>query len=765
MTDERLPRARGASSTASSRTWMCSRRSTPPACGGRSASARAACRCARTSARRFRSLASARRIRAAACATDFSSCRARDARTPESMSDDAASACDDARQTAAVHSAARCVRAHRTRDAVDAGRDGLNIFARGRDDDAHEHARRAALSSSTTPRLALLVGVPVAVKDNIATLHLPTTCGSRILDGYVSPYEATVDHASCATPARSSSARRTWTSSRWARPPRTARTARRAIPSHRDRVPGGSSGGSAAAVAAGIVPHRARLRDRRLGAPAGGVLRRRRREADVRPGEPLRARRLRVVARPDRRLRRNGRRRRARRSSVIAGHDPLDSTLGRASGAATITTRAARRRLEGHRHRTAEGIFPGVARPAHPRARATRALDALRALGAEVRESRCRTPMLAIPVVLHHRAGRGVVEPRALRRRPVRAARRRRRPARHVRGHALARLRPRGHAAHPARHVRAVAPATTTRTTARRSRCARSSRRISRGVRSGVRPPLHADDADAGVRARRDLRSVRDVPERHLHRRRRISPACRRCRMPIGRVDGLPVGGQLIAPHFDEATMFAAAYALEARARRGGARMTSASVRRDRATTRWWSASRCTCSSRRARRRSAAAHRLRRAAERQHVPGVSRAAGRAARAQRGGRRAGARAALALGCTVQRDVGLRAQELLLSRSAEGLPDLAVRPAARRPRARRHRRDARMARRSRIGITRVHMEEDAGKSVHDRYRRRDRDRSQSRRRAAHRDRERAGHALGRARPARICARSSRSSSTST
>ena len=34
--------------------------------------------------------------------------------------------------------------------------------------------------------------------------------------------------------------------------------------------------------------------------------------------------------------------------------------------------------------------------------------------------------------------------------------------------------------------------------------------------------------------------------------------------LPIGRVDGLPVGGQLIADHFDEATMFGIAYALEA---------------------------------------------------------------------------------------------------------------------------------------------------------------------------------------------------------
>ena len=40
-----------------------------------------------------------------------------------------------------------------------------------------------------TPRP--LAGVPIVVKDNIATLTMPTSCGSRILEGYVSPYEAT----------------------------------------------------------------------------------------------------------------------------------------------------------------------------------------------------------------------------------------------------------------------------------------------------------------------------------------------------------------------------------------------------------------------------------------------------------------------------------------------------------------------------------------------------------------------------------------------
>ena len=70
---------------------------------------------------------------------------------------------------------------------VGAGRDGLNVFV-WRDDDG-----ATAQAASITDRLAdtkpgALLGVPVAIKDNIATLTMPTTCGSKILEGYVSPY-------------------------------------------------------------------------------------------------------------------------------------------------------------------------------------------------------------------------------------------------------------------------------------------------------------------------------------------------------------------------------------------------------------------------------------------------------------------------------------------------------------------------------------------------------------------------------------------------
>ncbi|HEU4786187.1 MAG TPA: amidase family protein, partial [Gemmatimonadaceae bacterium] len=74
-------------------------------------------------------------------------------------------------------------------DSVRAGAGGLNILLY-QDTDLGDRCRTVqdAVDAGTGGPLA---GVPVVIKDNIATTTLPTSCGSRILEGYISPYRAT----------------------------------------------------------------------------------------------------------------------------------------------------------------------------------------------------------------------------------------------------------------------------------------------------------------------------------------------------------------------------------------------------------------------------------------------------------------------------------------------------------------------------------------------------------------------------------------------
>src|SRR5438105_1036514 len=54
-----------------------------------------------------------------------------------------------------------------------------------------EGALKAAAEAELAPEKPLS-GVPLAIKDNISTRAMETTCGSRILQGYVPPFDATV---------------------------------------------------------------------------------------------------------------------------------------------------------------------------------------------------------------------------------------------------------------------------------------------------------------------------------------------------------------------------------------------------------------------------------------------------------------------------------------------------------------------------------------------------------------------------------------------
>ena len=150
-------------------------------------------------------------------------------------------------------------------DAINAGRDGLNIFLHSDRDACCKEADLISGRLEKATDIGVLAGVPIAIKDNIASLGLPTTCGSKILKDYVSPFEATavtrlrangaiiVAKANMDEFAMGSS-----TENSAFGPTRNPHDVR--------CVPGGSSGGSAAAVAAGITPIA-------LGSETGGSVR------------------------------------------------------------------------------------------------------------------------------------------------------------------------------------------------------------------------------------------------------------------------------------------------------------------------------------------------------------------------------------------------------------------------------------------------------------------------------------------------------------
>jgi aspartyl-tRNA(Asn)/glutamyl-tRNA(Gln) amidotransferase subunit A len=438
------------------------------------------------------------------------------------------------------------------------GRDGLNIFLTI-NTNAEREARQSAAADTTRP----LAGIPIALKANIASLDLPTSCGSKILEGYVSPYEATA-----VTRLRAAGAVMLGSTNmdEFAMGSSTENSAFGPTrnPVSPMRVPGGSSGGSAAAVAAGIV----RIA---LGSETGGSVRQPASFCGVVGVKPTygRVSRFGLVAFASS-LDQIGVFGRtvddaALGLSVIAGRDPLDATSAAVPvpdyRAAVTSTRSGPKPLAGTVIGRPREYFPSHLH-AGVRARCEQAIEALERLGATIRDVSMPHSEFAIPV--YYVLAPAEASSNLARFDGVRYGLRERASTVSSMYEATRSL---GFGPEVTRRVLLgtyVLSAGYYDAYYKRAQQVRTL--ISKDFRE-----VFADGVDLLFTPTTPtpafaLGAISDPYEMYLSdiftATANLSgvPAIS---IPIGLTDGLPVGGQLIAPHFQEARMFAAAAALE----------------------------------------------------------------------------------------------------------------------------------------------------------------------------------------------------------
>lgn len=445
-----------------------------------------------------------------------------------------------------------------------AGKESLNAILWTDRELAIRDAEGLAQGMKRAGHGGLLAGVPIAVKDNIATLGLPTTCASKILAGYTSPYEATaivrlreqgaivVGKTNMDEFAMGSS-----TENSAYGPARNPHDIR--------RVTGGSSGGSAAAVAAGVVPIA-------LGSETGGSVRQPAAFCGIVGIKPTygRVSRHGLVAFASSLDQIGTMARNVDDASlameIIAGVDPLDSTSSpnkvgsyRDQFMPLVTNPA-----------PLEGITIGIPAEYFPenldsgiREHCMRSIDAFKSLGAKVVDVQMPHTPLAIPV--YYIIAPAEASSNLARFDGVRYG------FRSSEASSLKELysktRSEGFGPEVTRRIllgtyvlsAGYYDAYYKKAQSVRTLIARDfSMAFGNGVDALFTPTTPTTAFPIGA--------VTDPYEMYLSDIFTVTanlagvPAMS---LPIGRVAGLPVGGQIIAKHFDEATMFKVAYALE----------------------------------------------------------------------------------------------------------------------------------------------------------------------------------------------------------
>jgi aspartyl-tRNA(Asn)/glutamyl-tRNA(Gln) amidotransferase subunit A len=449
-------------------------------------------------------------------------------------------------------------------DQVGAGRDSLNLILWSDRELAARDAKSLAEGMATAGTGGRLAGVPIAVKDNIATLGLPTTCASRILAGYVSPYEATaiirLREEGAIVVAKTNMDEFAMGSS-------TENSAYGPAHNPHDvrRVTGGSSGGSAAAVAAGIVPIA-------LGSETGGSVRQPAAFCGIVGVKPTYGRISRhgLVAFASS-LDQIGPMARsvddaALAMEIMSGLDPLDSTSSSSPVDSyreqymSIATNPAP--LAGMKIGVPEEYFPENLDPGI-RELCLRSVDALKSLGAEVIDVKLPHTPLAIPV--YYIVAPAEASSNLARFDGVRYG------FRSEDASTLSELysitRSEGFGPEVTRRILLgtyVLSAGYYDAYYRKAQAVRAL--ITRDFSAVFGDGVDALFTPTTPTTAFPIGGITDPYEMYLSDIFTVTanlsgvPAMS---LPIGRVAGLPVGGQIIAPHFGEAAMFRVAYALE----------------------------------------------------------------------------------------------------------------------------------------------------------------------------------------------------------